>query len=841
MTNYLIRRMNRELARTKYRAIGSSVLIIISVAFYISLAGMVPNTERALEDKVDELALNDYLVHVHSANESTTMELAATDGVERVESRLQVSTRIRFTSGDGKEESGASLYGIDPPARPGINMLELVGSGSSYFMGNGSGTALMERNFAESNTIEVGDTVIIQTGEGEVHLTIIGIVLSPEYLLLPINPNSILPYPGDWAVLFVPAPWLRDAYDLDANEVNEFVFLFNDTAEQEVLIQEIDETLAQNRILYSTPREEVYGYHLVKEDLKQGGTFAALFAFIILLVAFFIVYVSFARIVQEQRKEIGILRALGYSKRGVLISYLYMAFIIGIGGSLAGILVGIPLSGAMARWYISLLLGTDPSSITIDLKAVLIGLTFGPVTALLASGVAVWDTVSMEPQDAIRGTPRSERRIMKVYRKGKLKTTAPGSSLGRRTSRSTDPSTSSIPSSSEKSAKHSRWDLPYRERTNPSRWHQPYIIHYTIRTMKRNRVRTSFTAVALAFSILVGGLPILMWASFTNSINDTIDEYEKWDLLVEYSLPVDRESAEALNDARIVDKVYISRIQGVITQENGNITAIVGGLDAGQTLHRFNYITGTRALTSDQALMSDTFAGDHGFRVGDSIRLGASYGSIELTITGLVQDVLGEIIIDLSAMEIISGEPVFLGMYATVGSGEREDVKASMSDSPMISQISTREGAKSGLLEFMSSFSEMIYMFSLIGVVIAAATLANTVFIGVLERFPEYGQLRAIGYTRREIATSIYAEIMLLVSLGGILGAPLTFLFLVGYEEAYKEFFPLYETSLMLSDWIGYVAVVILTIFLALLAAFPSLRLINRMDIAQTVSGARFG
>ena len=77
--------------------------------------------------------------------------------------------------------------------------------------------------------------------------------------------------------------------------------------------------------------------------------------------------------------------------------------------------------------------------------------------------------------------------------------------------------------------------------------------------------------------------------------------------------------------------------------------------------------------------------------------------------------------------------------------------------------------------------------------------------------------------------------------MGGILGAPLTFAFLLGYEDVYKEFFPLYETSLNLTDWLGYLAIVILTIFLAILAAIPSLRLINRMDIAQTVSGARFG
>ena len=823
MNSYLIKKMNRELVKTKYRAIGSSVLIIISVAFYIGLAGMVPNTEGALEDKVNELELNDYLVHVHSANESTVVELEAIDGVSSVETRLQVSSRIQFTSGGATEESGASLNGIDPTNMPTINMLELVGDESSFFTGNGNGTALIERNFAETEDIEVGDSIIVGTGGGEVELTIIAIVLSPEYFLLPINPNSILPFPGDMAVLFVPTPWLRDAYGLNTSVVNEFTFLFDEGINHDLIIEDIDGVLEEDVILYSTPRDEVYGYKLVKDDLEQGGTFAALFAFIILLVAFFIVYVSFTRIVQEHRKEIGILRALGYSQRSVMQSYLYMAFLIGIGGSLIGILVGIPIANLFTSFYVGLILGTEPSTVTIDIRSVLIGLTFGPLTALFASGIAVWDTVSMEPHDAIRGTPRNERRILKAYRKGKQMFGGHISFLGFKYERS------------------SRFRPGVGKETISFPWNPSYIIRYTIKTMKKNSFKTSFTAVAIACSILVGALPILMWSSFTNSINESIDEYENWDLLVEYSLPLDENSADGLNDARIIEKAYIARIQGELVLDGKNITTMIGGLDSDQSLHRFNLKDGKSDLTSNQALLSTKFADDHGLDVGDTVTLRASLGSMDLTVSGLVQDVLGEIIIDLGTLEDISGEPLFLGMYAKVRDGESDAVKDSMSDSPMISQISTKEGAKSGLLEFMSSFSSMIYVFSLIGVIIAAATLANTVFIGVLERFPQYGQLRAIGYSRREIAKSIFTEICLLVTMGGILGAPLTYAFLIGYEEAYQEFFPTYETTLALSDWLGYLFIVLLTIGLAILAAIPSLRLINRMDIAQTVSGARFG
>ncbi|MEM4729222.1 MAG: hypothetical protein QXH42_05630 [Thermoplasmata archaeon] len=55
---------------------------------------MIPSAERALEEKVTELALSDYLVHVSGGREGETATLVAIEGVERVEVRLQSSSRI---------------------------------------------------------------------------------------------------------------------------------------------------------------------------------------------------------------------------------------------------------------------------------------------------------------------------------------------------------------------------------------------------------------------------------------------------------------------------------------------------------------------------------------------------------------------------------------------------------------------------------------------------------------------------------------------------------------------------------------------------------------------------
>ena len=98
-----------------------------------------------------------------------------------------------------------------------------------------------------------------------------------------------------------------------------------------------------------------------------------------------------------------------------------------------------------------------------------------------------------------------------------------------------------------------------------------------------------------------------------------------------------------------------------------------------------------------------------------------------------------------------------------------------------------------------------------------------------------------IGFAVADVAKSVLTEILAIVSVGAIVGVPLSYLVLVGYEGAFQEFFPLYTTILHLQDWLGYLMVVAVTFGPAVLSALPSIRFIGKMDVAKTVSGAMFG
>ncbi|MGQ9583251.1 MAG: ABC transporter permease [Thermoplasmatota archaeon] len=787
MSLYLLRRAARTLRHIKFRAVGSGALIVASAALYLSMAGMIPSADRALEEQMEELRLNDYIVHVSEGSESEARALADVPGVRDVEARLQLSSRVEL-SGESTKSYAATLIGIDPNRLPRVNIPRVV---RGDFFKDGAG-ALVERGFADKRGVDVGDVVRVSTGESWRELRVAGLVLSPEHLVLTVNPQALLPFPGSLAVLFVPMDWLRSSFGLEPGSVNEFLFLLE--GDKGAAREAIDAALAKSVVLFSLRKEEVYSYMLIKEDLRQGESWAGVIALVMLLIAFFITYISFARLVQEQRREIGVLRALGYSRAAVLGSYLYLALLIGLAGSIVGTALGAPLALALAGFYVELMIGTALTAFHMPAGALAAALLFGPLTALLACGTAVWGAVSMEPQEAIRGTPKTF--------------------LAR--------------------ARGSAADRPRLVRGG-------YLRHYALRSLSRHKLRTTATVVAVAGSMVVGGMALLMWPAFINSLSEGLLRTERWDLMVDYSYPLNETEARGILPPEALQSINVSRVVLSWRYMGDEGEGVVIGMPQNQTLHLFTIREGRAAAGAGEALIERGWARERGIGVGSELALSGPGGTRNLRVAGLVEDFLGELFLDAQTLHELMGREFYNGALLDVDGGREGELRRSLLSSPLVADVYTPASAQSGMMEFMADYVSMIYVFSLVGVAMAAVTVSNILVVSVLERWHEFGQLKAIGYSNREVASSILTELFVMVGAASLLSAPMTYALLLGLEEEFRTFYPTYSTILYPLDWLPYLFVVGATFLFTVLAVVPSVRAISRMDLVKTVAGERFG
>ena len=86
--------------------------------------------------------------------------------------------------------------------------------------------------------------------------------------------------------------------------------------------------------------EDSMSYKTYQEEIDQGKTYVGVFSGLFIFIAILSVITSMSRLVKKERKEIGTLKALGYSNKDIYIHYLSYGFYIGLVASILGIILG---------------------------------------------------------------------------------------------------------------------------------------------------------------------------------------------------------------------------------------------------------------------------------------------------------------------------------------------------------------------------------------------------------------------------------------------------------------------------------------------------------------------
>jgi putative ABC transport system permease protein len=114
-----------------------------------------------------------------------------------------------------------------------------------------------------------------------------------------------------------------------------------------------------------------------------------------LVVSGFVLANLFYLTIQERRKDIGIRRAYGASRRGILLSFLFESILITLMGGIAGILLSLILGGTFEKLF--------DIPMLFSYKVVVFALCFSFLTGLLSGLRPALRASRIEPIEAIRG------------------------------------------------------------------------------------------------------------------------------------------------------------------------------------------------------------------------------------------------------------------------------------------------------------------------------------------------------------------------------------------------------------------------------------------------------
>ena len=189
-----------------------------------------------------------------------------------------------------------------------------------------------------------------------------------------------------------------------SGQVNDLVLTLRPGAERDIVAGELRSTLSAARPPLAatvTTRDEIDAYRVLYEDIDGDAKLWRVIALLVLFGAAVAALNLTTRIVEAQRREIGIGMALGVPARLLAVRPLLFAAqvaVLGVGlGLVVGWAVGIPLRGVFMD-MLPLPIWRTPLQVGVFAQAAVLGF----VLPFAAAAWPVWRALRVQPVDAIR-------------------------------------------------------------------------------------------------------------------------------------------------------------------------------------------------------------------------------------------------------------------------------------------------------------------------------------------------------------------------------------------------------------------------------------------------------
>jgi ABC-type antimicrobial peptide transport system permease subunit len=301
---------------------------------------------------------------------------------------------------------------ISLPAKKPATVNKIITTDESYFtdyseIKNG---VYLEQSYLEylnlDQTDQIDLTIQVKSGSKDLNLTVLGGAYSPEYPMKP-GPGSTQfessasfdPYLT--MSIFLRTDFLQNELFQNQTRYNSICISFERDNKNE--ISDFIRYLQTDQSLLSRYIIDVRDYPALIEDMVVimvgVGWGVALF---FLMLSMFLTYTVVNRFIDEQRPQIGVMKALGYSNKFIVRMNLSYGLILGFIGSVLGVIVGGLLGILLTDFALNSWLSFPYTVIYLPLGQLILMIFISVICSLLACYISARRITKISPQAAIR-------------------------------------------------------------------------------------------------------------------------------------------------------------------------------------------------------------------------------------------------------------------------------------------------------------------------------------------------------------------------------------------------------------------------------------------------------
>ncbi|MGV0385006.1 ABC transporter permease [Corynebacterium sp. 22_2729] len=545
----------------------------------------------------------------------------------------------------------------------------------------------------------------------------------------------------------------------------------------------------------------------VKEGLSFVTYFLLAFGLVSLLVGAFIIANTFSMVVAQRIREFALLRSLGASRGQLTTSVVFEAILVGIVGSVLGIIAGMGLAKGIFALMDQFGFGLPNSGLTLTPQAIILPLIVGVLITILSAWAPARRAGRVHPVEAMRSGDVSSSSPLKLRTISGLVVVLAGVAAAVTALLLSDAETSNrasilglgallvIVGTFLVSPALSIPVVPALGRVLGAPFGAVGKLAST--NSRRNPRRTATTAFALTLGVALVAAFGMVGATMKSAMEDMIGDTVKSDLVVSgpanqgFPLPkgvekavADTDGVESLSTVGTTP-ISVGKAKGESSVNySGSFSFFYKG-DLGKSMG-LKSLGGNLETEKPGFYASESKASQMKWKVGDSVPIyRVGQGKLgEVKLLGIyTEPIQPQTLLNEAALKpyLGQGKPIsevddlrVMQIFVHAKDGVREHelqekVRKSVEPFIVADVLTTTEYAGT-VSKSIDQLLMILNAMLALSILVAILGIINTLALNVIERKQEIGMLRAVGMFRRQVRRMITLEAVQIAIYGALLG-----------------------------------------------------------------------
>ena len=414
----------KEIINTRKRFLSILLIVLLGVGFFAGIRAVSPDMKKTADMYFDENKMMDIeVISTMGLTDDDVKEIQDLQDVKIVEGMYSKDVLTKVD----EEEVVLKIHTLSD----NINCVKL----QQGEMPKNEEECVVEESFLNSTNKKIGDTIILEAKDTlagpnlkNKEIKIVGSIRSPLYISRERGSTKLASGKINYYI-YVPKSEIASQIYTEMYVIvkgADKLDTFSDEYEDKIKKVKSDiENVAKERTeseyeklkvkpeWYVLDRNQNTGYASYSQDSERIANIGKVFPVVFFVIAALISLTSMTRMVEEQRVQIGTLKALGYTKGKIALKYILYAVLATLIGGIIGMLIGFRILPEIIYNMYAMMYSMKDVVLEFNTGIAITGLGLALICTVGATIIACYKELNLQPASLMRPkSPKAGKRVL---------------------------------------------------------------------------------------------------------------------------------------------------------------------------------------------------------------------------------------------------------------------------------------------------------------------------------------------------------------------------------------------------------------------------------------------